>query len=147
VRLNIRAPALLPALLLVLSACSSTGGPSLTVSEAWVREAPMTDRPGAAYLVIANSGGQADALVGASSPAAASVEVHETVAAASGMTAMHPVERIEVPAGGSVRLEPGGYHLMLMGLKDPLVGGETVQLDLQFERAGTLSVQAVVRAP
>jgi copper(I)-binding protein len=103
------------------------------------------DSPGAGYMTIASSSGQADALISASSPAAGSVEIHETTTDGSGMMGMHPVDRIEVPAGGTVTLEPGGYHLMLMGLTQTLEVGSTVELDLVFERAGKVVVQADVK--
>jgi len=61
------------------------------------------------------------------------------------MMGMHPVARLEVPAGGSVRLKPGSYHLMLMGLTGDLVAGKTIQLDLVFERAGKVVVAAEIR--
>lgn len=132
----------------VLVACS--GGPSsspvgLTVSGAWVRAAPDVTQPTAAYLVIANPGPTADALLSASSPGAMSVGVHQTAVDASGMTGMHPVDRVDVPAGGSVALAPGGYHLMIMGLKTPLNVGDHLELDLVFDHAGSVVVQAEVR--
>jgi copper(I)-binding protein len=129
---------------LVLAACSPGPG-SPTVSDAWVRRSTAMDKPTAAYFVISNPGDTVDALVGASSPAAASVEIHETSTDASGMTGMHPIERIEIPAGGTVTLEPGGYHLMLMGLTGQLASGDTVELELDFEKAGAVSVEAPVR--
>jgi copper(I)-binding protein len=62
------------------------------------------------------------------------------------MMAMHPIERIDIPAGGSAKLEPGGYHLMLMGVTKMPAVGETVELTLTFEKAGDVVVQAEVRA-
>jgi hypothetical protein len=121
---------------------------------------------GAAYMKIENTGSEADALLGAASPVAETVEVHETVAmeapaptdgmggmetpAASdgmggGMMGMQPIARLEIPAGGSVALEPGGYHIMLIGLKQELVAGETIEITLTFEKAGEVKVTAEVR--
>jgi hypothetical protein len=74
------------------------------------------------------------------------VELHETSTDASGMTGMHPVARIEVPAGGEVKLQPGGFHLMLMSLTKPLAVGDKVEIDLVFEHAGRIVVQAEVRS-
>jgi len=122
---------------------SSTG--AVTVADAWARPAAGTGQPGAAYLTITNGSGQVDALLGVSCALAGSVEMHETSMDASGMMGMHPVARIEVPAGGSVKLEPGGYHLMLMDLSRPLQVGETIQLELTFEHAGKVTVSADVR--
>ena len=130
---------------LTLSACSNGTTAAPTVSDAWVRPSTALDKPTAAYLVISNPADSADALVGASSPAAASVEIHETSTDVSGMTGMHPIDRIAIPSGGSVALEPGGYHLMLTGLTAPLAAGDMVDLELEFEEAGVVAVEAVVR--
>ena len=129
-----------------LAGCSSGGAAAPPIiSEAWVRPAMGMDQPAAAYLVITNSSGQADALLGASTPGATSVELHQTSTDTSGMTGMHPVARLDVPAGGTVKLEPGGYHLMIMGLSKPLELGAKLELDLIFEHAGKVVVQAEVR--
>ena len=132
----------------VACASGATPAPSagVTVTEAWVRVAATTGAPTAAYLVIANPSGQADALLSVSTPAASGVEMHETSTDMNGMTGMHPIARLEVPAGGIVKLEPGGFHLMVTGLKAPLAVGGTVELDLVFEHAGRVVVQADVRA-
>lgn len=133
---------------LIVAACGGgLGGPSApTVADAWVRPPMGADRPAAGYLVITAPAGDGDVLVGAASPIAATVEIHETMAGASGMMAMHPIDRLEIGAGATVRLEPGGYHLMLMGITDMPAVGSTVELTLTFERAGELVVQAEVRA-
>ena len=129
-----------------LAACSSAATPAPpTISGAWARPAMGMDKPAAAYMTITNSSSQADALFSVSTLAATSVEIHETTTDASGMTGMHPVDRINVPAGGTVTLEPGGFHLMIMGLTTPLEVGSTLELDLVFERAGKVVVQAEVR--
>jgi copper(I)-binding protein len=132
-----------------LAACASgatAAPPAATpvISDAWLRPPAAPGAPAAAYLTITNPGAVADALVGVSSPAAMTCELHETSTDSSGMTGMHPVDRLEIPAGGSVKLEPGGYHLMLMGMKD-MIAGSTFELRLEFEHAGTVTVQ--VRAP
>jgi len=61
------------------------------------------------------------------------------------MTGMHPIDRLEIPPGGTVSLEPGGYHLMLMGVGAELKVGGKIELRLEFEKAGTVVVQAEVR--
>lgn len=127
------------------SPSATTTGPAVTVSGAWVRAAPDTAQATAAYLVIANGGPAADALLSASSPGAMEVQVHETTKDSMGMSGMHPVARVDVPAGGSVAFAPGGYHLMVMGLKAPLKAGDRLELRLVFEHAGTIAVQAEVR--
>lgn len=136
-------------LALALASCSSSGaspaGGALTVTDAWARQAMSMDTAGAAYMTIANGTGEADALTGVQTDAAANPEIHETTNE-GGMMAMHPVERIEVPAGGSVSLEPGGYHIMLINLTQELEVGGTIDLTLTFEKAGDIKVTAEVRA-
>jgi copper(I)-binding protein len=138
------------ALALIVAACSpSAGSPSSdatapTVSDAWVRPPMGADRPAAGYLTI-TGGSAADALIGASSPISMDVQVHETTQSADGM-GMQEVERIEIAAGATVMLEPGGYHIMFM-LPDPegLTVGGTVEITLTFEHAGDVVVSAEVR--
>ena len=121
-----------------------TGAASISISDAWARPG-ATGGQSAAYLTITNTTGTADALLSATSPGAAPVELHETSTDGSGMMGMHPVSRLDVPAGGSVQLKPGSYHLMLMGLTGDLVAGKTIPLELVFEHAGKIVVMAAVR--
>jgi copper(I)-binding protein len=141
--------------LVLLAGCSATAAsPSarISVTDAWARASSATASAGAAYATITNAGGSADALIGASSTAAATVEVHESVAMGSpdasggGMMGMQPVVRVEIPAGASLQLKPGGYHLMLVGLVTDLKVGDSIGLTLTFENAGEISVTAQVRA-
>ena len=107
----------------------------------------MVERAGAAYLVLRNSGVSDDALVAVTSPAAAAVELHETVAdPSSGMMGMQPVASIPVPAGGTTELKQGGYHMMLIDLVAPLVEGTTIELTLTFQGGTVLTVPAEVRS-
>ena len=139
----------------LLAACSSAAVPpsgGISVTDAWARASSATASAAAAYATITNAGPTADALVSASSPAAATVEVHQTVtmgspsASSSGMMGMQPVARVEIPAGGSLQLKPGAYHVMLIGLAKDLVVGDTIDLTLTFENAGPITVKAQVRA-
>lgn len=134
--------------------CSSGGGASIKVTEPWARASSAMAGAGAAYLTIQNTGTATDALIGAASPAATAVEVHETVAMGSpapdasgdgGMLGMQPVKRLEIPAGGTVELKPGSYHLMLIGLKRDLEIGAAIEITLTFEKAGEIKVTAAVR--
>lgn len=129
---------------------SASGGVQIT--DAWARTSPTMATAGAVYMRIANNGTTEDGLIDASiDPSiAASVEMHETVAGGTNMGSapmmeMRPVDRIAIPAGASVELAPGGYHIMLMDLAGPLQSGGQVQLTLVFERAGTIAVTADVR--
>lgn len=133
-------------LAVTLAACggagSATPGP-MSVHDAWVR-APMAGAMTAGYLVMDNATGQADALTGVTIPAGGMVTLHKTTTDASGMSGMSPVDAIHIPAGGTVTLAPGGFHLMIDGLVAK--AGDKVELRLTFEHAGTVVVQAEVRA-
>jgi copper(I)-binding protein len=132
------------ALALTLAACTGGGAGTIEVSDAWVRSSAMMDRAGAAYMVIANEGSQDDQLLRASSDAAAVVELHES-REMNGMMEMSPVTAIPVPAGGEAELAPGGLHIMLIDLTRELRPGDEVTLTLTFEKAGEITVRAVVR--
>jgi len=99
---------------------------------------------GAVYVTVTNTGGQADALLSASSDAAQTVELHETKNDA-GVMKMRPVTKIDVPAGGKIEMKPGGYHVMLLGLKRDLKPGDKVLVTLKFERGGEVRAEAAVR--
>lgn len=129
--------------LLAVSALAMAGAPP-SVSGAWARATPPGVSVGAAYLTI--TGGSAnDRLVGASSDRASMVQLH-TIEESNGVAAMRQVDGVPIPAGGQVVLAPGGTHIMLMGLKGPLVAGETFPVQLRFEHAGEQVVQVTVRA-
>jgi protein SCO1/2 len=118
----------------------------LRVVDAWARAVPATSGVGAVFLTVVNDADEGDALVAADvDPAVAErVELHQS-RTIDGVTSMGPVERIPVPGRGQTRLEPGGYHLMLQGLRHDLEAGQQVSLTLHFERAGRISVSAPVR--
>ncbi len=95
-------------------------------------------KAGGAYVTITNLSNAPDTLVGASGDFP-KVEIH-TVIEDNGVTKMRPVEAIEIAAGATVALEPGGYHIMLMGIPAPFEVGDTVQATLIFENAGAVDV-------
>lgn len=119
---------------------------SLKIEHPWSRTTAPGVNVGVGYLVIANSGSKADVLVAITSDVAERVEIHST-SMADGVMKMRRQERVELPSGGTVRLEPGGLHLMLMGLRRPLVAGQTVPLVLRFAAAGEQRVELKVEAP
>ena len=98
---------------------------------------------GVAYFTITNGTDVDDALIAASTPAAAHVEMHETSIEA-GMARMRPLNEVRVPAGGRIAVAPGGIHLMLVDLAHPLVAGSRVPLTLEFRNAGKMTVQLSV---
>jgi copper(I)-binding protein len=100
---------------------------------------------GAGYLKVTNTGSEPDRLIGGSLASAANMEIHETQMVGD-VAKMRRVDKgIEVKPGQTVELAPHGYHLMLMGLKQPLKDGDVLQGTLVFERAGTLAVEYRVR--
>ena len=136
-------------LLAVLSAAPALpqSGPAITVSNAWARRAAGghgSTANGAVYMTIANGGATADAVVSATSDAAKVVELHE-VRNEGGVMAMRPLERFPLPAGGTLEMKPGSYHVMLLGLTRHLHAGDTVKVTLTFEKALPMTVEASVR--
>jgi len=119
--------------------------PGLFVRDAWTRESMMIDLAGAAYMVIHNSMDEDDTLLGASSPAAGVVEIHESSMDAEGAMAMMHVEEIPLPAHADAVLEPGGYHIMLIDLVEPLTEGAEIELVLEFATAEPQTVMVPVQ--
>jgi hypothetical protein len=116
----------------------------LTVQQPWTRAAGQ-GATGGGFLAVSNRGAAADRLLSASSPAARAMELHTMVRDGDVMR-MRPVEAIDLPAGQTVTLRPGGLHLMLIGLSRPLREGEAVPVTLRFERAGEVRVELSVQA-
>ncbi len=116
----------------------------LTIFHPWARPTAEGAPAGAAYLSISNGGQEADRLIAAASPAAEKTELHET-RDDNGVMKMRPVEGgIEIKPGTSVELKPGGYHIMLIGLKKRLQENEMVPLTLTLAKAGPIDVQVKV---
>lgn len=111
--------------------------------------APVAPEGGTGGVFVEIAGGAtADTLVGAHFASAAQVEIHETYATSDGLRGMRAIEQgLPIPAGGTVALRPGSYHLMLMELRAPLAAGDTLEITLDFARAGTRSLRVPVRAP
>jgi periplasmic copper chaperone A len=126
----------------VTAGCSQGSG--IAIAEART-PVPPTDRVAAVYLTVANRGAEDDLLTGAGSDVADAVEIHETIVS-EGSAGMRPVEALEVPAGGSLALEPGGLHIMLVGLRRPLRQGDEFVVTLEFARSGPVDVTVEVIA-
>lgn len=119
---------------------------TLSITHSWTRQTAPGQSVGGGFMTIANRGKAADRLVAASSPASTRVELH-TMSMEGGVMRMRQVTGgLDVPAGGKLELKPGAYHLMLIGLKKPLVRGTTVPVTLQFQRAGKVTVQLRVES-
>ena len=119
--------------------------PAPAVGDAWARATPPGTPVGAVYLVIDNAGGKADRLLSVATDRAERSEVH-TMVHDGDLVKMRRVDPLHVGAGERVVFEPGGTHIMLMGLKSPLVEGESLTLVLQFEATGARHVEARVVA-
>lgn len=142
------------------STTATTAAADVTVTNAWARITAPTAKQGAVYMAIAAPEG--DTLTSASVPTsiAGKTELHETTGGtgetmnpdemtpeqmAEQMKKMRRVNSIEIPAGETVMLKPGGYHVMLLELADPIEEGETIPVTLEFERAGTVKVEATAK--
>ncbi|MEE8392850.1 MAG: copper chaperone PCu(A)C [Rhodospirillales bacterium] len=148
--------AALAAVILSWTAASSAGGHQggvsivndyvkgdIVVEAPWARATPGKVRTGAAFMVIRNGGGAGDRLIGVDSGAAKKTQLHRT-SEEDGIMKMRHVMAIEVKAHAAVRLEPGGYHVMFMGLGGPLKMGEAFAMTLTFEKAGPIEVMVKV---
>ena len=137
---------LLTAALLALAplAVQAADPASVSVADPYARAVPPGQPNSAAFMTLTNASGQPRALVSAASPAAKTVELHTHVNE-GGMMRMRKVERIEIPAGQTVSLAPGGLHVMLIGLNEELKPGANVDLTLSFDDGSEAKVQAPVR--
>jgi len=115
---------------------------SIKIEHPWAR--PAVNGNGAAYFVLDNEGTTADRLVGVSSEVARTAELHSSMVDAQGKATMRPVQGVDLPPGGHAQLAPGGLHVMLVGLHDPLVVGKGFPLTLKFEKAGSVTVEVEV---
>jgi copper(I)-binding protein len=113
---------------------------SVTVDDAYIF-APRATGPTAGFMMLRAGGG--DVLLGASSPAADTIEIH-TMSMADGVMTMRPIESLNLPAGEAVALEPGGLHLMLFGV-DGADLGVAIPVTLDFETAPDLTIDMEVR--
>lgn len=119
---------------------------TLRIDHPWARASIGKAKAGAAYLTVSTSGETADRLIGVASPVARHVALH-THLMQDGVMKMRPVQAIEIAPGEPTVLRPGGLHVMLMGLKAPLVEGELFPLVLTFEKSGSIEVEVLVREP
>ncbi len=138
----------------MLTACSSAAKPDATQNGIEISQAKVVlpggnamggmgmDSSLAAFMQIKNTSSNADQLIGVSTDFA-DASLHETKMDGS-MMSMNEVQSIDLPAGGTVELKPGSYHIMLMNLKKGLMIGDTVMLNLEFKNAGKISINVKV---
>lgn len=148
---------LLTVLAMMLVSCSPPAQNSITVQDVWARATGM-DMPmdhnhdsmggktSAIYMVIVNQTNQQDRLIAAKASAAETVEIHET-RMENDIMKMQKVDGVEIPANSKVELKPGGYHIMLINLKQDLKAGEKIPFTLIFEKNGEINLEAEVRMP
>lgn len=127
--------------LLVLAACSGTD--SVEVVDSWARPSPDVADTAAFYVTVENSTGSDDALVGVASDRCAEAQLHETVMDGDVMSMSH-VASLPIEAGDRLVMEPGGVHVMCIGITEPLEQGETLILVLSLEQTGDLPVSVPV---
>ncbi|RKT44245.1 copper chaperone PCu(A)C [Thiocapsa rosea] len=126
------------------SAAFSAMGADVSIGDPYARAVPPGQPNSAVFMSLENQTGENQALVGAESHVSETVELHTHVEE-GGMMRMRRIEKIEVPAGETVTLKPGGLHVMLIGLKQPLEPDDAVDLTLIFEDGSRMPVQAPVR--
>lgn len=128
---------------LALSFFAAAAVAQVKVEGAWARPTVAGQQGGGGFLTITSP--VADRLLGGSTPAAERFELHSMTMKGDVME-MRQVPAIELPAGRAVKLEPGGLHVMFMGLKQPLAAGSKLPVTLQFEKAGEVKVEFEVAA-
>jgi copper(I)-binding protein len=117
----------------------------LVITQAWSRATPGGAKVGGGYLTIENKGSTPDRLIGGSADVADKVQVHE-MTMNNGVMTMRPLDKgLVIEPGKTVKLAPGGYHLMLLDLKIPLKQGDKLPVTLEFERAGKVSLSLDVQ--
>ncbi len=131
------------AALALLTSAAVAQQPALVVQNAWVRATPGTD-VAAAYLTLRNVSTAAVTVTGVESSVASHAMIHET-STQNGQSRMRPHEQLVVAPGSTVKLEPGGLHIMLHDLKQALTVGQTVPLTIRLSRGPALQVTATVR--
>ncbi|UOO88949.1 copper chaperone PCu(A)C [Vitreoscilla massiliensis] len=129
--------------ILALMALSTSALADIHASQAWSRFTAPSVPTGVVFMQLHNAGPQADALVSASSPVAKKVEIHNHIND-KGVMRMRQVAKVDVPAGQSVSLQPGGYHVMLIGLKKPLKLNDTFPVTLKYQSGKTQKITATV---
>ena len=137
--------ALMLALFVASAAADEVKAGDLVITQAWSRATPGGAKIAGGYLTIENKGAAADRLIGGAGDVAAKIEVHE-MATKDGVMTMRPLDKgLAIEPGKTVKLAPGGYHLMMMDLKGPLKQGDKVPLTLEFEKAGKVNLSLDVQ--
>lgn len=130
---------------LALVACQPADRVDLAVTDIWGRPSPASAANAAFYMNIRNTGRVLDSLESAEIDICDNTQLHETNIDDDGVMSMTHVTKIDIPNGETVSLEPGGLHVMCLGLKSPLEAGEEIPIKLSFAETGELQMQAEIR--
>ncbi len=117
----------------------SASATAVVVQQPWARATPKGAKTGAAYMTLKNNGASVDRLMSATTPVADQVQFHKETED-NGVSRMREVRNVELAPGDKIVFKPGEMHMMLVGLKQPLIEGETLPLTLRFEKAGNIDV-------
>jgi copper(I)-binding protein len=133
-------------LILVLTLLTGCGSKALSVSDIWARPGAMGGNS-AIYMIIDNPTSGDEVLLSAESDIASAVELHKSMMSADGTMMMQQQENIPVAANSQVSLQPGGLHIMLIGLNKDLAVGDTFSVTLHFQTAGDQTSEVTVKEP
>jgi copper(I)-binding protein len=126
--------------LALTSGVALAGSKDVVVENAWARASIGSNRPGAAYMTIHNTGDEAVMLTGLATPLSMMSEIHETTTNSDGVSSMAPASKITIAPDKRVELAPGGLHVMLMDLQGPMTEGDSFPLALSFSDGGKITV-------
>jgi copper(I)-binding protein len=129
-----------------LAATAVADPAGISVEQSWARASTPASKTAAAYMTIINNGGIAVRLVGASTPVAEAAQFH-IENADNGVMRMRQVSAIDIKPGARFSFKPGGTHVMLIGVKEPLREGQMLPLTLDFEKAGKVQVDIPIGKP
>ena len=118
---------------------------TIIIGHPWARATPGAVKNSAAFMVFDNQG-SADKLISVTGDIAKDIQIHSMITEA-GVMKMREIKSLDIPANGKAELKPGGFHVMLIGLKDGLKEGATFPLKLKFEKAGEVTVQVTAEKP
>jgi len=134
-------------LLLLLSGgqayAQTSGQNAIVVERPWARATPAGSRTGAVYVALINNGSSSDSLLSATTPVADQVQFH-SASEENGISRMREMRTVEVAPGARVAFSPGGLHIMVVGLNQPLKEGQSFPLTLNFEKAGKIDVMVPI---
>lgn len=129
---------------LVVTSDAFSGLEDIVVENSWARASIGANRPGVAYMTLRNAGNEPIKLVGLETPLALKPDIHETKIDASGVSTMRPAGELTIASGERLSLQPGGLHVMLMGLQKPMIKGEVFSLSLKFADGEVLVIDVPI---